>query len=175
MSAGRNFLETSIARFRSSKRLAERAIAQLDGRQMHWQPDPESNSVVILMKHMAGNMRSRWSDYLESDGEKPDRNRDGEFVDDFESREQLMETWAGGWRVLFETLEALDESDLEKTAPIRGQEHTVVEAILRQLGHYAYHVGQIVQLARMQVGPEAWETLSIARGKSDEYRPLTSE
>ncbi len=175
MSAGRNFLEGSIARFRGQKRLAERAMAQLDGRQMHWQSDPEANSVVILMKHMAGNMRSRWSDYLESDGEKPDRNRDGEFIDDFESREQLMGMWEAGWRVLFETLEALDEDDLEKKAPIRGEEHTVVETILRQLGHYAYHVGQIVQLARMQVGPEAWETLSIARGKSDEYRPLTSE
>jgi len=175
MSAGRNFLESSIANLRSTKRLAERAMAQLDGRQMHWQPDPEANSVVILVKHLAGNMRSRWSDYLESDGEKPDRNRDGEFLDDFESREQLTEVWERGWRVLFETLEALDEGDLGKTAPIRGQDHTVVEAILRQLGHYAYHVGQIVQLARMQVGPDAWETLSIARGKSNEYRPLTSE
>jgi hypothetical protein len=175
MSAGRNFLEDSIRNFRRCKRLAERAMAQLDGRQMHWQSDPEANSVVIVMKHMAGNMHSRWSEYLESDGEKPDRNRDGEFIDDFESREQLMEVWESGWRVLFETLEALDEDDLERTAPIRGEDHTVVEAILRQLGHYAYHVGQIVQLARMQVGPEAWETLSIARGKSDEYRPLTSE
>jgi len=171
MSAGRNFLDDSIARFRSYKRLGERAMEQLDNHQMHWRSDPEGNSVVILVKHLAGNMRSRWSDYLASDGEKPDRNRDGEFVDDFESREQLMAVWEQGWRTLFETLEALDESDLERSAPIRGQDHTVIDAILRQLAHYAYHVGQIVQLARMQKGPDAWQTLSIARGKSDEYRP----
>ncbi len=120
---------------------------------------------------MAGNMRSRWTDFLHSDGEKPDRERAGEFIDDIESREQLMAIWDEGWRACFSALDSLTEADLAREVTIRGRAHTVVEAINRQLGHYAYHVGQIVQLARMQVGATEWQSLSIARGQSDAYDP----
>lgn len=163
MSIASRYLEDVIARLRSTQALGERAMAQLDDAQMHWRSDPEANSVVVLVKHLAGNMRSRWTGFLTTDGEKPDRHRDGEFIDDFVSREQVMETWEQGWACCLSAVRALGDDDLERGVRIRGQEFTVLEAINRQLSHYAYHVGQIVQLARQQVGPRDWESLSIPR------------
>jgi uncharacterized damage-inducible protein DinB len=166
-----NFLDDAAATLRRYKALAEGALAQLSDEQLSWAPDPGANSVAILVGHLAGNLRSRWSDYLASDGEKSDRDRDAEFEAQDLTRAQLLEAWEAGWADLVSAIEPLGPDDLTRTAPIRGQEHTVVEALLRQLGHYAYHVGQIVQLARQQVGAEAWRTLSIAKGASEAYRP----
>ena len=125
-----------------------------------------SNSLAIIVKHMAGNMRSRWTDFLTSDGEKPDRFRDTEFeLDDADSREALLERWEAGWACLFETLDQLSTDDLTSTVHIRGEPHTVIQAVNRQLTHYAYHVGQIVMLARHFAGDE-WKWLSIPPGQS---------
>jgi len=171
MTIGRSFLDDALFTLRRYKSLGEKSLRQLSDAQVHWTSDGEANSVAILVKHMAGNMRSRWTDFLHTDGEKPDRDRDGEFIDDFESREQLMAVWEEGWRTCFSTLDSLTEADLAREGTIRGRAHTVVEAINRQLGHYAYHVGQIVQLARMQVGAADWQSLSIPRGQSEAYEP----
>ncbi len=170
MDPRQNFLDEALESFRRQKALAEGAIRQLDDGQLHWVPDEDGNSVAILMQHLAGNMRSRWSNYLESDGEKAGRDRDGEFIDQGLGREALMELWEEGWRTLFEALAPLGPEDLGRSAPIRGRAHTVVDAVLRQMSHYAYHIGQLVQLARMQLGPR-WETLSIKRGESGAYVP----
>ena len=165
------YLHDALFTFRWYKDLAERAMAQLDDDQFHWTADDESNSVAILVKHMAGNMRSRWRDFLETDGEKPDRDRDDEFVDTLSDRAAILQAWDIGWRCVFEALEPLSGEDVTRVVTIRGREHTVLQAIQRQLTHYAYHVGQIAYLARTLVGKERWKTLSIARGKSDEYTP----
>ena len=161
-------LEAAIGTFRKQKDLAERAMVQLSDQQMHVALDPNTNSIAVIAKHMAGNMRSRWTDFLTTDGEKPWRNRDDEFVDTFTSREQILETWNAGWSCLFQALEALSESDLEKQVAIRGERLIVPLAILRQIDHYAYHVGQIVFIARILAG-DNWQVLTIPRGKSREY------
>ena len=166
------YLEDVRFTFRRYKALAERAFNQIDEGQLHWAPDPEANSVATLVKHMAGNMRSRWTDFLTTDGEKPDRARDQEFEDTpGTERDDLMRTWDRGWTCVFSALEPLGPDDLLKRVTIRGREHTVLQAIDRQLAHYAYHVGQIVFLARMLAGPGTWRTLSIARGQSQDYLP----
>jgi len=168
MSASQLYLEESIKSFHGLKSNAEKAIIQLADSEMHFQPDPESNSVVIIMKHMAGNMISRFTGFLTTDGEKPDRNRDGEFVDDFNSRDALMDFWNKGWACVFDALSGLKEDDLLKTVYIRSEPHTVIRAIQRQLVHYAYHCGQIVFLAK-QIRSAGFKTLSIPKGKSAEY------
>ena len=166
------YLEDVRFTLRRYKALAERAFDQIDEEQLHWAPDPEDNSVATLVKHLAGNMRSRWSDFLTTDGEKPDRARDQEFEDTLDAeRNDILKTWERGWTCVFSALESLGPDDLEKAVTIRGREHTVLQAIDRQLAHYAYHVGQIVFLARMLAGPERWRTLSIARGQSQQYVP----
>jgi uncharacterized damage-inducible protein DinB len=154
--------------FRAQKRLAERAIEQLDDEALRKPLHPDTNSVAVIIKHMAGNMLSRWTDIFTSDGEKPNRNRDAEFVDDFRARDEIMQVWERGWASLFDTLGGLSEADLERTITIRGEPHTVIRAILRQIDHYGYHVGQIVQTARILAGDQ-WQVLSIPRGGSDEY------
>lgn len=151
------------------KKLADRAIAQVSDEQLLAAIDPESNSIAVVMKHVAGNMRSRWTDFLTADGEKPDRHRDQEFeLAGSDTRESLLERWEDGWRLTLETIDALGWQDLEKTVTIRGEPHTVVEAINRQVAHYAYHVGQIVFLARHFAGT-AWQSLSIPKGQSEAY------
>lgn len=165
-----HYLRTVRATLEAQKRQAERAMAQLEPADFHRAPDAESNSVAVIVKHLAGNMRSRWTDLLTSDGEKPDRNRDDEFVDDPADRNEILARWEEGWGVLFRTLDGLAPDDLLARVTIRGQEHTVVEAIERQLAHYAAHVGQIVYLAKLLRG-RGWETLSIPRGGSAAYRP----
>jgi len=165
---GKEFLSESIKSFHGLKSNAEKAIAQMSNQEMHYCPESESNSIVIIMKHLSGNMISRWTDFMTTDGEKPNRNRDAEFVDDFSSRERLMDLWNNGWSLLFSTLENIREEDLLKYVYIRKEEHTVIRAIQRQLSHYAYHCGQIVYLAKM-IRNENWNTLSIPRGGSEDY------
>jgi hypothetical protein len=151
---------------RKLKTQAEKAIAQVDDRTLFAVLDPESNSIAIIMKHMAGNMRSRWTDFLTTDGDKPDRNRDAEFESEAgDTRVTIMARWEEGWDRFARTISSLRPGDLDKTVTIRGERHTVVEAINRQMTHYAAHVGQIVLLAKHYAGSR-WQTLSIPRGKS---------
>lgn len=164
------YLTDTLERFRSLKKLADGALAQVTEGEFFAVLDRESNSLAILVKHMAGNMRSRWRDFLTSDGEKPDRHRDSEFEVDpsTTSRQRLLQFWESGWADLFHAIEALEPTDLGRTVLIRAEPHRAIEAIQRQLAHYGYHVGQIVQLAKHWRGP-SWKTLSIARGQSDEF------
>jgi hypothetical protein len=165
MDSGAHILSTIKSTLLAQKVLGERAMGQLGPQDFHWSPDPESNSIAIIVKHVAGNMRSRWTDFLTSDGEKPDRNRDGEFVDDLESAEAIMGLWEEGWGLLFDTLDALRPEHLEQTVRVAGKERSAADAILGQLGHYAQHVGQIVYLAKLRLG-ERWETVSIPRKRA---------
>jgi hypothetical protein len=166
---GRHYLADALKIFRSNKQLAERAIAQLADDELFVAIDAEANSVAVIVRHLAGNMRSRWTDFLTSDGEKPDRDRDSEFVlDERTSREDVLRWWEEGWRVVFAAVEPLRPEDLLRRVPIRGEPHTVVEAINRQLSHYAQHVGQIVFLAK-HLKSSDWQTLSIARGQSGKF------
>jgi len=166
---GRHYLADALKIFRSNKQLAERAMAQLADEQFFTAIDAEANSVAVIVKHLAGNMRSRWTDFLTSDGEKPDRDRDSEFVLDANtSREEVMRWWEDGWRVVFSAVEPLKSEDLMRRVAIRGEPHTVVEAINRQVAHYAQHVGQIIFLAK-HLRSSDWQTLSIARGQSAKF------
>lgn len=162
------FLEQSIRTFQSQKDLADKAIAQLSDEELFFKPDKDSNSIAIIMKHLAGNMLSRWTDFLTTDGEKPTRDRDAEFVADEQDAASVKEFWENGWLCLFDALVPLTEGDLMETVMIRNEPHTVIRAILRQISHYGYHVGQIVFLAKHIKGKN-WQTLSIPKGKSKEY------
>ncbi len=150
------------------KMLGEKAMEQLGEEQLFWQYNQESNSIAVIVNHIAGNMLSRFTDFLTSDGEKPWRDRDAEFANPFDSREELMNRWGQGWDCLMKALEQLTEADLERIVYIRNDGHTVVEAINRQLAHYPYHIGQIVFIAKM-LKNEDWQTLSIARNRSADY------
>ena len=163
-----SYIKDSIALFRQYKRLADRAIEQLTDEQLYTALDPESNSIAIIMKHVAGNMRSRWTDFLSSDGEKPNRNRDTEFEAAPATRAELLAMWEEGWRLVFAALEPLSETDLAHKVLIRTEPHSVMQAINRQVAHYAMHIGQIVFLAKHLAGAH-WKTLSIPRGKSAEF------
>jgi len=165
-----SYLADSLDVFRNYKKLAEKAMAQITDEQLGTALDSEMNSIAIIVKHMAGNMRSRWTDFLNSDGEKPGRNRDSEFVDAPATREALLAIWEEGWQSLFNALEPLGEEDLRQTVTIRGEAHSVMQAINRQIAHYAYHCGQIVLLAK-HFKSDGWESLSIPRGRSDTFRP----
>ena len=169
-----NYKNDAIRSFRSYKRLAERALEQVSDEEFFLRIDEESNSLALIVKHIAGNQRSRWTNFLTTDGEKPDRHRDTEFelIDD--TRESLMAFWEAGWTTLFETLESLTADDLEKTITIRGEPHTVVEAINRQLTHYPYHIGQIVFLAK-HLRANDWKTLSVPRNRSAEFNKFLAE
>jgi hypothetical protein len=163
------YLKDVVEQFRQMKSLADRALAQVGDEDLLVALDPESNSLAILIQHMAGNMRSRWTDFLTSDGEKPDRDRDQEFVvAEGTTRAVLQARWEEGWRCLFQTLTALSEEDLTLTVLIRAEPHSVIKAINRQLTHYGYHVGQIVFLAKHFASPH-WRTLTVPRGKSREF------
>ena len=163
-----SYLEDSLAVFRQYKNLAERAIEQVNDADLTAQIDNENNSIAVIVKHMTGNMRSRFLDFLISDGEKPDRNRDSEFVEPPSTREALMKRWEEGWNYVFTALEPLSEADLTRTVTIRGEAHSVMQAINRQIGHYAMHCGQIVLLAK-HFQHQNWKPLTIPRGKSQEY------
>ena len=163
------YLADARAQLAKYRRLAERALAQVGDEDLFAVLGAEENSIAIVMKHLAGNMRSRWADFLASDGEKPDRHRDREFEHEGESRAALVAAWEAGWQCTFAALEPLSDRDLGRVVHIRGEPHTVVQAINRQLAHYAYHVGQIVQLARHFAG-ERWQSLSIPRGRSADWK-----
>ena len=163
-----SYLEDSLALFRQYKALAERAMEQVTDEQLFTTLDEEANSIALIVKHMAGNMRSRWTDFLASDGEKPDRNRDSEFVDPPATREQLLAVWEGGWSCVFQALEPLSDSDLERTVMIRAEAHTVMQAVNREVAHYALHIGQIVFLAK-HLARDRWQSLSIPRNRSTEF------
>src|SRR6185503_11082402 len=171
-----HYLEDSIKSLRAYKKLAEKALDQLSEDEFFITLDEEGNSVAIIMKHMAGNMLSRWTDFLTSDGEKPNRNRDLEFVIDPKTgKDTVLEYWQSGWQSVFEALEPLRAEDLGKKVMIRGEEHTVIQAINRQLMHYAYHIGQIVFLAKHFRSAE-WKSLSIPRNRSADFNAfLTSQ
>lgn len=163
-----SYLEDAVELFRYYKRQAERAMAQVSDEQLLTVLDGESNSVALVVKHMAGNMRSRWADFLTSDGEKPDRDRDSEFAEPPPTRAALMEVWEQGWDCLFHALEELTPADLERGVTIRGEVHSVMQAINRQLSHYPYHIGQIVLLAKHFAGRQ-WQSLTVPRHGSAEF------
>jgi len=168
-SIGQHYLDDALRRFRDYKKLAERAFAQISDEEFFRTLDEESNSIAINMKHMAGNMISRWTDFLTTDGEKPERNRDIEFVmlPDM-TKDDMLADWERGWQCVFEAVEPLKAEDLMRTIRVRGQDHTVVQAINRQLAHYAYHVGQIVFLAKHFKSSE-WQSLSVPKNRSAEF------
>ncbi|HEX7282402.1 MAG TPA: DUF1572 family protein [Vicinamibacterales bacterium] len=161
-------LEVVLDEFQKIKKLADKSIAQLSDDQLHATLDDEANSVAILMRHLAGNMRSRWVDFLTSDGEKPDRMRDREFEDPRQTREELIAEWEHGWKCVFDALTPLTDADLQRTVIIRGEPHSVYKAISRQVAHYSGHAYQILLLAKHLCGP-TWKTLSIPRGQSEEF------
>jgi len=163
-----SYLADTLAVFRYYKRLAERAMEQASDSDLFDELDEHTNSIAIIVKHMSGNMRSRWTDFLTSDGEKPDRNRDSEFEAPPQTRAELLEMWEQGWACLFTAIEPLTEADLARTVFIRGEAHSVMQAINRQVAHYQYHVGQIVLLARHFAG-DRWQSLSIPRKQSAEF------
>ena len=174
-SLGQHFLDDALRTFRDQKQLAERAFAQLSDQDFFRTIDAESNSIAVNIKHMAGNMLSRWTDFLTTDGEKPDRQRDMEFVMLPETtRADMLAYWEKGWQCVFDAIEPLTPDDLMRTVPIRGQDHTVVQAINRQLTHYAYHVGQIVYLAK-HFKSNDWQTLSVPKNKSAEFNAYLEE
>jgi len=163
-----SYPEDSLTLFRYYKKLAERAMEQVTDEQLLTVLDGEANSIAIIVKHMAGNMRSRWMDFLTSDGEKPDRNRESEFEDPPATREALMKLWEQGWNYLFNAIEPLSQADMDRTITIRGEAHSVMQAINRQMGHYSYHCGQIVMLAK-HFQHDRWQSLTIPRGKSADF------
>lgn len=161
-------IEDSITVFSTYKELAERAIEQVPDAHLTAALDPESNSIATIVKHVAGNLRSRWTNFLTTDGEKPDRDRDSEFVDPPATRAELLELWESGWNCLFASLRALNDADLTRTVTIRGEPHSVLQAIDRQIAHNAMHVGQIVLLAK-HYAQDHWKPLSIPRNGSEEF------
>lgn len=164
-----SYIQDALTLFHQYKKMAEKAIEQVSDDELYVTLDPESNSIAVIMKHITGNMRSRWRDFLTSDGEKPDRHRDTEFeMPEKMTRAQLMEMWERGWKYVFDAIEPLTDADLTKTVYIRSEPHSVMQAIQRQIAHYAAHIGQIVFLAK-HLRSKEWKTLSIPRGKSEEF------
>jgi hypothetical protein len=169
MEIAKHYLEDAVVCFRSYKKMAEKAIAQVNDEELFATIDEEGNSIAVIMKHITGNMFSRWTDFLTTDGEKPDRNRDMEFVNTPDTtRDAVMARWEEGWQCLFDALEPLQPEDCERKVHIRGEEHSVMQAINRQLTHYSSHIGQIVFLAKHLKSTE-WKTLSIPRNRSAEF------
>lgn len=163
-----SYIEDSLSIFRYYKKLAERAMEQVSDDQLFATLDGEMNSIAVIVKHMCGNMQSRWTDFLTTDGEKPGRDRDAEFSDPPATREALLGLWEDGWQRVLGTLESLSDADLGRTITIRGEAHSVMQAINRQVAHYSYHCGQIVFLAK-HFAHERWQCLSVPLGKSSDF------
>jgi hypothetical protein len=161
-------IDGALTAFRANKGWADKAVGQLPDEKLHIALDPNTNSIAVIMKHVAGNLLSRWTDFLATDGEKPWRNRDDEFVDSFASRDELTQYWNSGWQRLFDSLQRLSAVDLVKTVTIRGEAHAVPLAIQRSLAHCGYHVGQIVLISRILAG-DNWTTITIPRGASASF------
>lgn len=157
-----------IKRFEYYKMLGDKSFAQLSDEQIFWQFNEESNSIAVIVKHVAGNMLSRWTNFLTEDGEKSWRNRDEEFVNTFKTKDEVLDYWEKGWSCLFDALNQINDENLYSTIYIRNEAHSVIDAVFRQLAHYPYHIGQIVFIAKMMKN-EDWKTLSIARNKSSDF------
>jgi len=166
-----SYVKDSIDLFRYYKNLADRAMAQCPDAALFTTLDTESNSIAIIVKHMSGNMRSRWSDFLTTDGEKPDRNRDTEFEEPPKTRADLLELWERGWKYVFDALQPLTEADITRTVTIRNEPHSVMQAISRQVAHYAHHIGQILFMAKHLTFATTgkWQSLSVPRGQSKQF------
>lgn len=169
-----NYKTDTIEAFRNYKKLAERAIEQVSEDEYFKAIDAEANAIAVIVKHIGGNLRSRWTDFLTSDGEKADRHRDSEFIAESDTRESLEKLWETGWNALFATLESLRVEDFGKTVQIRGEDFSVVKAMNRSLAHTAYHVGQITFLAK-HFRASDWKTLSVSRGQSGEFNAYLAE
>lgn len=167
-SAARNYLDNTRTLFRYYRGLGEKAFAQISDEHIHWQPSPDSNSVAVIVKHLSGNMLSRFTNFLTEDGEKAWRDRDAEFENDFADKAEMLAAWNAGWDCFFAAVDPLTEADLGRIVYIRNEGHTVLEALDRQLSHYAYHIGQLVYLCKLLAG-ENWQTLSIAKGGSQGF------
>jgi Protein of unknown function (DUF1572) len=165
---GKAFIDGALTTFRANKGWADKAVGQLPDDKLYIALDPNTNSIAVIMKHVAGNLLSRWTDFLTTDGEKPWRNRDDEFDNSFTTRDELTEYWNSGWQRLLDSLESLSTADLCKTVTIRGEPHTVPLAIQRSLAHCGYHVGQIILIARILAGDD-WTTITIPRGTSGNF------
>lgn len=170
----KDYHRDALSSFRNYKKLAERAIEQVSEEEFFAMIDAEANSIAVIVKHIAGNLHSRWRDFLTTDGEKPDRDRDAEFELIEDTRESLMEFWETGWQTLFDNIEPLTEEDFSRTITIRGEPHSVVEAINRQLTHYSYHIGQIVFLAKHLKSSE-WKTLSVPKDRSADFNRFLAQ
>lgn len=169
-----NYHADAIQSFRNYKKMAEQAMEQVSDEEFFALIDPVANSIAIIVKHIAGNLHSRWRDFLASDGEKPERDRVAEFEIAGDTRESLMEFWETGWQTLFDNIKPLTEKDFKKTITVRGETHTIVEAINRQLAHYPYHIGQIVLLAKHFKSSD-WKTLSVPKNKSAEFNQFLAD
>jgi len=165
---GKIFLDSVLKRFAYYKDLGDKTLATLSTEQLHWQPEGAPNSICLIIKHVSGNMHSRWTDFLHSDGEKPWRNRDIEFEEDNASAEEIIKRWNDGWQCMLHAISALGPEDLEKTVYIRDEPHIVLDAINRQLAHIPYHVGQIVYIGKM-IKKSDWQSLSIPKGQSQDF------
>ena len=163
-----SYLESAKRQFMMYKQLGEKAMAQIEDKDLSWHANDDSNSIVTIIKHLWGNMLSRWTDFLTTDGEKPTRKRDAEFENETLVRSELMKKWDECWQCLFSALDSITDNDLERIIYIRNEGHTVLEAINRQIAHYSYHVGQIVYISKL-LSKDEWKSLSIPRNKSNEY------
>ena len=163
-----NYLDSIIKQFQYYKMLGDKTLATLTDSEIHWQYNEEGNSVAVIVKHLVGNMLSRWTNFLTEDGEKEWRHRDTEFEDTYKDKAELSIAWEKGWKCLFDALQLLQPQDMQRIVYIRNQGHSVTEAVNRQLAHYAYHVGQLVFLGKMLKGSD-WQSLSIPKGKSSSY------
>lgn len=170
----KEYLSIVTQQFRHFKERAEKAFKQLSEEELHWKPSEESNNIAIIIKHISGNMHSRWVDFLTADGEKPYRNRDSEFVDDMEPQEQLMNIWEDGWKLLFHTLENFQPEDLHKTVTLRQQPLSVLQAIQTEVAHISYHLGQILYIGK-QLKDKDWMILSIPKNGSEAYNESVSK
>ncbi|ENB9401031.1 TPA: DUF1572 domain-containing protein [Bacillus cereus] len=166
MDIGQEYLQCAISNFKATKKQGERVLSQLSYEQIEWSSHEETNSIAIIIKHLRGNMRSRWTDFLTSDGEKIDRNRDAEFEGGYSSKEEVLAAWNEGWEYVFKTMNMLTPEHLLQTVYIRGEAQTVMQAIERQISHYALHIGQMIYIGKM-LKENDWECLSIPRGKSN--------
>jgi uncharacterized protein DUF1572 len=165
------YLDSAKRQFMMYKQLAEKAIAQIEDKDLTWQANEDSNSITTIVKHMWGNMLSRWTDFMTTDGEKPWRKRDAEFENEQVDRAALMKMWEQGWQCVFTALDSITDNDLEKIVYIRNEGHTVLEAVNRQIAHYCYHVGQIVYISKLRITKE-WISLTIPRNKSNDYNAM---
>ncbi|MDM5188298.1 DUF1572 family protein [Bacillus sp. DX4.1] len=168
MDVGKAYLQCAITNFQAIQKQGERTLSQLSYEQICWAPHEEANSIGIIIKHLHGNMRSRWTDFLTTDGEKKDRNRDAEFEGGYASKEEALIAWRKGWDYVFQAMEALTPQDILKKVYIRGEDQTVMQAIERQIVHYASHIGQMIYIGKLQQEKE-WECLSILKGQSNRY------